>query len=106
MYRDEYAKAGLRMLPARGQTPRVVGLMAVCYALVLLPLSLYPAHCGLAGNAYVAVAFVLSLIYLASAVRFAFEESQRTARALLWTSLVYLPVLLVTLVWDHFQLLS
>jgi heme o synthase len=106
MYRDEYARAGLRMLPSRGETPCVVGLMAVCYALALLPLSLYPAHCGLAGNAYVAVAFVLSLIYLASAVRFALEESQRTARALLWTSLVYLPVLLVTLVWDHFRLLS
>lgn len=106
IYREQYARAGLRMLPARGQTPRVVGLMAVCYALVLLPLSLFPADCGLAGNVYLAVALVLSVVYLVSAVRFALEESQRTARALLWTSLVYLPVLLVTLVWDHFRLLS
>lgn len=106
IYREQYANAGLRMLPARGQTPRVVGLMAVCYALVLLPLSLFPADCGLAGNVYLAVALVLSLTYLTAAVRFALDESQRTARALLWTSLVYLPVLLVTLVWDHFRLLS
>src|SRR5579872_1376018 len=42
IYRDQYARAGLKMLPARGQTPRVTGLMAVGYALALLPLSLFP----------------------------------------------------------------
>ncbi|HTI51356.1 MAG TPA: heme o synthase [Planctomycetaceae bacterium] len=106
IYREEYARAGLRMLPAQGKTPRVVGLLAVGYALVLLPLSLLPAHHSLAGNAYLAIALVLSVAYLAAAVRFALAESLRTARGLLWTSLVYLPVLLVALVWDHFRLLS
>jgi len=106
IYRDQYARAGLKMLPARGQTPRVTGLMAVGYAVVLVPLSLYPAACGLAGNSYLVAALALSAAYLAAAVRFAASESLRTARGLLWTSLVYLPVLLVTLVWDHFSLLS
>jgi protoheme IX farnesyltransferase len=106
IYREEYARAGLRMLPARGETPRVVGLLAVCYALVLVPLSQYPARCGLAGDMFSVVAFVLSLIYLAAAIRFAWGETHRTARGLLLTSLVYLPVLLVTLVWDHYRLLS
>lgn len=106
IYRDEYARAGLRMLPAGGRAPRAVGVLAAGYALVLLPLSLSPAHCGLAGSGYLAVALALSLAYLAAAIRFAVEETNRTARGLLWTSLVYLPVLLVTLVWDHFRLLT
>ena len=106
IYRDQYSRAGLKMLPARGQTPRVTGLMAVGYAVVLVPLSLFPAACGLAGTTYLVVALALSIAYLAAAVRFAAQESLRTARGLLWTSLVYLPVLLVTLVWDHFSLLS
>ena len=106
IYRDQYARAGLKMLPARGQTPRVTGLMAVGYAVVLVPLSLFPAACGLAGNIYLVVALALSAAYLAAAVRFATHESLRSARGLLWTSLVYLPVLLVTLVWDHFSLLT
>ena len=80
--------------------------MAVGYALALVPLSLFPAFCGLAGHVYLAVALVLSAGYLAAAARFAANESLRTARLLLWTSLVYLPVLLATLVWDHFSLLS
>jgi protoheme IX farnesyltransferase len=106
IYRDEYAEARLRMLPSRGRLPRVTGLMAVAYALALVPLSLLPAACGIAGSAYLAVALALSLAYLMAAVQFAANESLRTARRLLWTSLVYLPVLLVTLVWDHFSLLS
>ena len=106
IYRDEYAEAGLCMLPSRGRMPRVTGLMAVGYALVLVPLSLFPAACGLAGNSYLAMALVLSVGYLAAAAQFAADESLPTARRLLWVSLVYLPVLLVTLVWDHFSLLS
>ena len=106
IYREEYARAGLRMLPGRGETPRVVGLLAVCYALVLIPLSQYPARTGIAGDAYSVVALVLSLGYLAAAIRFSLGESLRSARWLLYTSLVYLPVLLVTLVWDHYRLLS
>jgi protoheme IX farnesyltransferase len=106
IYREEYARAGLKMLPARGETPRVVGLLAVGYAVVLVPLSQFPSRVGLAGNVFAIVSLILSLVYLAAAVRFAWSESLRTARGLLWTSLIYLPVLLVTLVWDHFRLLS
>ncbi|HLJ10407.1 MAG TPA: heme o synthase [Planctomycetaceae bacterium] len=106
IYRTEYARADLKMLPTRGRLPRVTGLLSVGYALALVPFSLFPAACGLAGGSYVAVALVLSVGYLAAAVRFAAGESLQTARGLLWTSLVYLPVLLLTLVWDHFALLT
>jgi protoheme IX farnesyltransferase len=106
IYRDEYSRAGLKMLPARGAARYVTGILAVGYALTLVPLSLLPAGCGLAGNSYLLTALVLSLGYLAASVRFAWNESYETARSLLWTSLVYLPVLLGMLVWDHFALLK
>jgi protoheme IX farnesyltransferase len=106
IYRSDYARAGLKMVPLRGRLPRVTGLMAAGYALALVPFSLYPSACGLAGSAYLGVALVLSAAYVAAAARFACGESLPSARMLLWTSLVYLPVLLVTLVWDHFSLLA
>lgn len=105
MYRDEYARAGLRMLPLNGSTPRVVGLLAVGYSLALVPLSLLPATAGLAGPVYAVTAIVLGLGYLLAAVRFAMQETRETARQLLWTSLAYLPALLCVLVWDHWRLL-
>lgn len=106
IYREDYARAGLRMLPASGRATGVAGLMAVAYALALVPISLLPSASGLAGAAFAGVALVLSGSYLVAALRFAAHESLRSARWLLWTSLVYLPVLLVVLVWDHFRLLS
>ncbi|MBS0264722.1 MAG: protoheme IX farnesyltransferase [Planctomycetes bacterium] len=106
IYRDEYARAGLKMLPAGGTARYLTGILAVGYALALVPLSLCPAATGMAGNVYLFVALVLSVAYLVAASRFALQESLRSARVLLWTSLLYLPALLVVLVWDHFRLLS
>jgi len=106
LHREDYDRAGLRMLPARATLPHVTGLLAVVYALGLIPISLLPAQSGLAGGTYSIVAIVLGLAYLIASVMFAWNETRTTARRLLWTSLIYLPTLLLTLVWDHLRLLE
>jgi protoheme IX farnesyltransferase len=103
-YREQYAAAGLRMLPAGGS--RVVGAMAATYALVLIPVSLLPCEQGLAGDVYGVTALVLGLWYAAAALRFAWRGTDASARRLLWVSLVYLPVLLGVLLTDHWRLLQ
>lgn len=105
IYRDDYAQGGLRMLP-RGAGRPIVGRMATAYALVLLPLSLLPGVCGLAGASYFFTALVLGLGYLLASAAFAWEESRAAARRLLWTSLIYLPALLASLTLDHWRLLN
>lgn len=106
IYRDDYCAAGLRMLPAGRSMPHVTGLMAVGYALGLIPVSLLPTYFGAAGMVYATVAVILGLAYLDSSIRFAWQESRASARRVLWTSLVYLPVLLLVLTWDHLRLLD
>jgi len=110
LYRRDYARGGLRMLPGSGSQPRVTGLIAVVYALALIPAALLPSELAaaesLAGSRYTAAALLLGLGYLAFAVRFARRESVRTARDLLWASLVYLPLLLLALMYDHFRLIG
>ena len=105
LYQDDYARAGLKMLPAAKPARRIVGLMCVAYALALLPLSLLPSRVGLAGDAYFLAATVLGVGYLMFAARFLLCESKRTARGVIYASLLYLPLLLLLLTWDHFQLL-
>ena len=104
MYRDQYSGAGLKMLPGQGAS-RVASLLAVTYAVVLIPASLLPQTVALAGDWYTVVAILLGLMYLASAIRFAWRETRATARELLLTSLVYLPLLLMALTFDHLRLL-
>jgi protoheme IX farnesyltransferase len=111
LYRRDYHAAGLRMLPGGNETAgdrsrSVVGLLACGYAAVLVPVSLLPGELALAGGAYRVAALLLSLGYLAAAVRFVAHESRETARGLLYSSLVYLPALLAVMTWDHLRLLS
>ena len=106
LYREQYARAGLRMLPAVRPRPRVTGLLSTAYALVLLPVSLLPSRFGIAGDGYFWTAVVLGAGYLVCALLFLRHEAPATARRLLWSSLVYLPLVLTALVWDHFRLLN
>lgn len=106
LYRREYSAAGLRMLP--GVTPRrgIAGSLAVTYAMILVPASVLPGVYGLAGNTYSVCSLVLSSCYLLASLWFLVKEDNRTARVLLYVSLVYLPVLLGIMTWDHWRLLT
>ncbi len=104
LYREQYQKADLKMLPTRRQG--VTGVLATGYAVALLPVSLLPARYGLAGDAFFLTAFILGLGYCLCAMRFMRSETIQTARGLLWSSLLYLPLLLFALTWDHFRLLQ
>lgn len=106
LHREDYDRAELRMLPANAALPHVTGSLAVIYALSLIPVSLLPSQYGMAGATYSLVALVLGIAYLVASVLFAWDETRQSARRLLWTSLIYLPVLLLTLVWDHLRLLE
>ena len=64
-YREQYAAAGLKMLPEGGA--RVVGILATTYALALIPVSLLPTEQGLAGNLYGSTTLVLRYVKAASA---------------------------------------
>jgi heme o synthase len=100
LYREDYARAGHRMLPAVPGSDGVAGSQAVLYSMALLPISLLPAVHGLAGPLYVVGALVLGLAYLISSVLFAMREDRPRARALLIVSLVYLPLWLVLILMD------
>ncbi|MBX3437530.1 MAG: heme o synthase [Planctomycetaceae bacterium] len=104
LYREQYERAGLKMLP-RHRSPRIVGLLAVTYAVVLIPASLLPHAATLTGDLYAAAAVLLGIIYLAGAVLFAVRESRSAARGLLFVSLIYLPCLFLVMTFDRLRLL-
>jgi protoheme IX farnesyltransferase len=105
LYRDDYAAAGLKVLPGVRPDRGVVGSLASLYALGLIPVSLLPVALGLATPAYGGVAIVLGASYAFAALNFARSERQETARTLLRVSLVYLPAVLVFLAIDHVRLM-
>ena len=65
IYRDDYARAGYKMLPTVDPRGAITGRQAAGYALALVPAGLLPTVVGLAGPCYFAGALVLGLFYLA-----------------------------------------
>jgi heme o synthase len=102
MYRDDYSRAGIPLLPVLEPDGRRTGYQALLYSAVLWPVSLLPGVVGLAGLPYSAVATVLGFLYIGLSVRFAQERSHATARRLFGFSIIYLALLLGALVANRF----
>lgn len=100
LYRDEYARAGFRMLPVVDPSGRRTGRQAVAHTLVLLPLSFAPFLLRLTGPVYLAGALALGLVFCWFALRFARGLSTSGARQLFFVSVLYLPLLLALMVLD------
>lgn len=98
IHRDDYARAGHKMLPSVDPTGSIVGRQAVLYALALLPIGLLPSVSGLAGPIYFLGALFLGVSYGIAAIRFETNVNDANARKLLRASFIYLPIILTLLV--------
>jgi protoheme IX farnesyltransferase len=101
IYRDEYARAGLRMLPVVDHEGNRTAQNMVLYCLALLAVSLQPVLFGSAGVLYLGGAVLLGLTFLATAIGFQRWRSLCQARRVLRASLLYLPGLLALLMLDR-----
>ena len=97
IYREDYGRAGLRMLPTVDAGGGMTSRQMVSYCLALIPVSLVPVALGQAGPVYLVGAILLGLGFLGNAVGFVCSRSNVQARCVLRASLVYLPVLLALL---------
>jgi heme o synthase len=93
MYREDYGRAGIRMLPVVEPDGRVTGQQIIAYTLMLIPVSLLPTVLGITGRFYLFAALALGLAFLASSIRAALSKSNQHARQLLLASVLYLPLL-------------
>jgi len=98
MYKDDYASAGIPLLPVIEPDGRRTGRQALLYTAALWPVSLLPALVGLAGAPYSAVATCLGIVFIWLSAVFARERSASSAKRLFLFSITYLPLLLGVLV--------
>jgi protoheme IX farnesyltransferase len=101
MYREDYARAGLLMLPRGDQDGRATGRRILGCTLALLPVSLIPAFTGQAGGLYLVGAGILGAGFLYYGVRMAGRRSSSLARQMLLASITYLPLVFALLMIDR-----
>jgi heme o synthase len=100
MYRDEYARAGLPVLSVVDCSGRRTGRQAIGAIFLLAIVTTFPFFLGLAGKIYLAGAIAFGLIFMAWGYHFSRLRSRAAARRLFLFSAVYLPLLLMLLLFD------
>ena len=100
LYRDDYARAGVRLLPVIDAQGRSTERQILSGTLALLAVSLLPTLIGLAGGVYFTGALVLGAAFVAMGAQQALAPSLSRARRVLLASLLYLPLLLALLAFD------
>jgi protoheme IX farnesyltransferase len=93
MYREDYERAGIRMLPVVEPDGESTARRILAYSLILIPISLLPKFLSMTGNLYLVGALALGLLFLYAGVRVTFDRTRREARRVLLASVIYLPVL-------------
>jgi protoheme IX farnesyltransferase len=101
LYRDDYARAGVRVLPVVDPDGASTERPVVLACVALVSVSLLPAVAGWTGPIYLAGALVLGLAFSAVGVQQALVPSPRAARHVLLASLIYLPLLLGLMAFDR-----
>lgn len=98
MYREQYTKAGILMLPVLDPEGRLTARQIVSFAFMLIAASLAPFFLGIANQIYLIAGALLGIWFFVESVRFAVKRTDDLARRLLLASVIYLPILFLVLV--------
>ena len=101
MYREDYERAGIRMLPVVEPDGVSTARQILLYSLVLIPISLVPKFLSMAGNLYLIGALGLGIFFVYAGLRVRADRSRQCARGVLLASVVYLPVLYSLMLLDR-----
>ena len=100
MFKDDYKKAGLKMLPVVEPDGARTNRQIIWHALLLIPVSVMPVYINLLGMIYFWAALILGIGYLLSGFILAKQYSVNNARLVLKVSVFYLPILFLTIMVD------
>ncbi len=101
MYREDYERAGIRMLPVVEPDGSSTARRILWFSLALIPISLVPKYLAMTGNLYLVGATLMGLLFVYAGLRISFDRTRQQARRVLLASVVYLPVLYGLMLFDH-----
>ena len=104
MYREDYALAGIQMLPVVEPDGASTSRQILIYSVLLVPVSLLPSWLGMTGALYTVGALALGLFFLYAGIRVSLDHTRIRARKVLLASVVYLPVLYGLMLIDPIRL--
>ena len=97
---DDYSKAGINMLPSREKETKFTALQCMFYSLILVPMAIMPRTVGMTGNIGMWVCMACGAMYFAASLVFYINNDHKSAKRVMFSSFIYLPVVLLALLFD------
>jgi len=100
MYREDYARAGIRMLPVVERSGDATFRQIVAASAILVPVSLLPSVAGMAGMRYFTAALILGMCLLQVSLWANRSRTNLRAKWLMHATVAHIPILLVIMIFD------
>jgi protoheme IX farnesyltransferase len=98
-YKD-YSLAGFKLLPSEKGPTKYTALQTVIYSLLLIPVGIIPYYIGMSGVTSLVIVFIANIFMLLQCVGLYRHMTIKAARRVMFGSYIYLPVVLLALLFD------
>ena len=96
----DYSNAGFKLMPSVEGPTKYSAMQSIIYSLVLIPVGMLPYLVGMSGMKSFWIVLAANLYMLLQSIRLYREMERKAARRVMFTSYIYLPVVLLALLFD------
>ena len=97
---NDYSKAGFKLLPSTGGPTKYAAVQSILYSVILIPIGIMPYAFGISGIISLAILGLANLFMLWQCIRLYQQMDVKAARRVMFSSYIYLPVVLLALLAD------
>lgn len=96
----DYTKAGFKLLPADKGPTKFTAIQTIMYSFLMIPIGMVPYYIGLTGITSLWIVLVCNLFMVFQSARLYKEMDVKAARRVMFSSYIYLPIVLLALLAD------
>jgi len=97
---NDYSKAGFKLLPSTGGPTKYAAVQSILYSVILIPIGVLPYAFGMTGMISLVIVAIANLFMLWQCLRLFQQMDVKAARRVMFSSYIYLPVVLLALLAD------
>lgn len=97
---QDYSKAGFKLLPADKGPTKFTAVQSIMYSALMIPVGILPKVFGMAGNVSLWIVLAANLFMVVQSIRLYNEMDVKAARRVMFSSYIYLPIVLLALLAD------
>ena len=101
MHKEDYQEAGFKMLPKNDSAGKKIAFYTILCTLLLFPISYFVFALEISGIVFLVLSFLLAGFFFAHSILFAKDRSRIRAKKLMFASIVYLPLIWLSVFIDR-----